>query len=83
MCPGAKLEAELPEQAQHGVIRVRLHRVAGGETEGVREREHAAGRVLERGAVVDVARGPEAVAHRRSLRGRQEHGAHDRRLVRD
>src|SRR5216117_1108569 len=74
------VEAEVAEEAQDGAVRVRLHRVAQREAEGVREGERRARRGLERRAVVDVARRAEALAHQGRLGRGEEHGA--QRIIR-
>src|SRR5439155_1940 len=71
---GVDVEAEVAEEAQDGAVRVRLHRVAQREPEGVREGERRARRGLERRAVVDVARRAEALAHQGRLGRGEEHG---------
>src|SRR5206468_3393211 len=60
---GVDVEPEVAEQPEDGVARVRLHRVAQREPEGLREGERGARRGLERRAIVDVARGAEPLAH--------------------
>src|SRR5439155_841903 len=77
---GVDVEAEVAEEAQDGAVRVRLHRVAQREPEGVREGERRARRGLERRAVVDVARRAEALAHQGRLGRGEEHGA--QRIIR-
>src|SRR5437773_12548007 len=54
---GVDVEAELAEEAQDGAVRVRLHRVAQREPEGVREGDRGDCRGPEPRAVLDLARG--------------------------
>src|SRR5262249_33687597 len=68
-------EPERAEEAEDRPRRVRLHRVAECEAEGVREGERAARGRLERRTVVDEARRPEPFAHLGGLGAGEEHGA--------
>jgi hypothetical protein len=67
------VQAELAEHAQDGAARVRLHRVAEREAEGVREGERGARGGLERRAIVDVAGCAEPLTDGRRVGSCQEH----------
>ena len=69
---GVDVQPEVAEQREDPAARVGLHGVAQREAERGREGERPPGRRFQRGAIVDVARGAEALAHLGGLLGRQE-----------
>ena len=60
---GVHVEAEIAEEGEDAVVRIGLHGVAEGEAVRRGKGEGLARRRLEPGAVVDVARGAEALSH--------------------
>ncbi len=67
------VEAQGQEAPQDRGARIRLHGVADGQTEGIREGERPRCRGVERGLIVHVAGRPEAIANLRRLCRREEH----------
>ena len=68
---GIDVQAELAEEREDAVVRVRLHGVAQRVAERRRECQRGARGRLQGGALVDVRRSAEALPHLGGARGRQ------------